>query len=181
MANVIFKVGAWEQYQALEAKDANTLYWLIDVQRVYKGDVLFGVGSEATTEMAGLLSAEDKAKLDALVASGPINLTALDASIRISDVESGKAIGVALSAVEGNALELKDDGLFVPVPAVALDIDLSNGLVFGESGLGLNLATATSAGAMSAADKSLLDSLANTYVTKEEIGALEDSYTWGDL
>lgn len=186
MANVIFKVGTWEQFKALETKNAETLYWLYDVQRVYKGDALFASGAEATTSMAGLLSAEDKAKLDSIVVSSDgeaivIDLSALDASIQISDTETGKAIGVALSAVAGNALELKDDGLFVPVSAVALDADLGNGLVLGASGLGLNLATATSAGAMSAEDKSLLDSLADTYATKDEISALEDSCTWGEL
>lgn len=186
MANVIFKVGTWLQYEALETKDSNTLYWLTDAQRVYKGDILFGTGAEATASMAGLLSAEDKAKLDSIVVSSggeatAIDLSALDASIKIADTENGKTIGVGLSAVEGNALELKDDGLFVPVSAVALDADLGNGLVLGASGLGLNLATATSAGAMSAEDKSLLDSLADTYATKDEISALEDSCTWGEL
>lgn len=186
MNNVIFKIGTWEQYNALESRNEYTLYWLVDVQRVYKGDVLFASGVEATASMAGLLSAEDKAKLDSIVVSSggeasAIDLSALDASIKIADAESGKAIGVQLSAVAGNALELKDDGLFVPVSAVALDADLGNGLVLGESGLGLNLATATSAGAMSAEDKNLLDSLADTYATKDEISALEDSCTWGEL
>lgn len=183
MPNVIFKVGTWAQYEALETRDTNTLYWLTDVQRVYKGDVLFGAGAEATTSMAGLLSAEDKAKLDSIVVSSggeasAIDLSALDASIKISDTETGKAIGVGLSAVEGNALELKDDGLFVPVSAVVLDTEQSNGLVLGTNGLGLNLATATSAGAMSAADKAAIDAFADTYATKEEF---EVSCTWGDM
>ena len=113
MANVIFKVGTMEQYRALESPRDDTLYWLLDVQRIYRGNTLFAVGANATTDMAGLLSPEDKAKLDALVAGGGnVDLSALDASIRIED---GK-IGVNLSAAEGNALELKDDGLFVSAP-----------------------------------------------------------------
>ena len=120
MTNVIFKIGTWEQYQALESKDQYTLYWLVDVQRVYKGDVLFAVGADATAAMAGLLSAEDKAKLDKIVVSSDgdmtsIDLSALDASIKIVDTEDGKAIGVGLSAVAKNALELKDDGLYVDI------------------------------------------------------------------
>lgn len=115
MANVIFKVGTLEQYNAIETKNVNTLYWLTDVQRVYRGDVLFAVGANATDEMAGLLSPEYKAQLDAIIAGGvAVNLSALDASIRIVDDK----IGVQLSAVEGNALELKEDGLFVAVPAI---------------------------------------------------------------
>lgn len=67
--NVKFKVGTQSQYNAIETKDDAALYWLTDTQRLYKGDVLFAVGTDATAAAAGLLSAEDKAKLDALVAA----------------------------------------------------------------------------------------------------------------
>ena len=40
----------------------------METQELYKGDVLFAVGKEATVNMAGLMSAEDKQKLDALSA-----------------------------------------------------------------------------------------------------------------
>lgn len=69
MANVIFKRGTKAQFNAIEAKDSNTLYWLQDVQELWMGDKLFGIGAEATAELAGLMSAEDKAKLDELVAN----------------------------------------------------------------------------------------------------------------
>ena len=104
-------------YDALETKDSLALYWIQDSQRLYKGDALYGVGIEATTEFAGLMSAEDKAKLDALVASagGLTRLTAIDGSVVITDTEDGgKAIGVAVSTQEGNALVAVEDGLFVP-------------------------------------------------------------------
>lgn len=41
MANVIFKVGTKALFDALEQKDTNTLYWLEDVQELYKGNLLF--------------------------------------------------------------------------------------------------------------------------------------------
>ncbi|MGM9608354.1 MAG: hypothetical protein ACI3XJ_12700 [Oscillospiraceae bacterium] len=179
MANVTFKVGTLAQYDALETKNADTLYWLTDVQRVYKGDALFGTGTTATVAMAGLLSPEDKAKLDSIVASGGeatvIDLSALDTSITIADTESGKAIGVALSAVEGNVLELKTDGLFAAVPTATLDESLANGLVVGTAGLGLNLATTTASGAMSAEDKTTLDTLGTT------VSALAEACTWSEM
>lgn len=183
MNNVIFKIGTWEQYQALETKSEYTLYWLVDVQRIYKGDVLFASGADATTSMAGLLSAEDKAKLDAIVESSggdaaAIDLSALDASIVISDTEGNKAIGVQLSKVAGNALELKDDGLFAAVAAVALDSEAVNGLTLTEAGLGLTLATDTAPGAMSAADKAKLDGLDDVFATKDD---LEAAYSWGSM
>lgn len=299
MANVIFKVGTLAQYNALEVKNANTLYWLTDVPCVYKGDLLFGIGSVATETMAGLLSPEDKAKLDAITASGNvIDFSALDASILITDTDGGKAISVGLSAVEGNAIVLKEDGLFVPtvaapiipeysmerqetaadgfaatyrlkktsgkdvayvgdsinipkdmvlqsgslqevvidgvpydgakvgdpyidlvlsdadsthiyIPAsglvdvyvagngiditdntvtVKLDATQANGLALTAEGLGLALATATTAGAMSPADKVALDAIATTYATKEEVeilstnvSVLEEAYTWGEI
>ena len=113
MANVIFKVGTKEQYNLLEQKDSNTLYWLSDTQEIYKGDVLYGVGKAATQELAGLLSAEDKIKLDNLVAGSVAGLTPVDASILIGDGEDGwKTIGVQVSQEEGNTIALKADGLF---------------------------------------------------------------------
>ena len=110
MANVIFKRGTKAQFEAIAEKDNSTLYWLKDVQELWVGNVLFGVGREATTNMAGLLSPEDKAKLDTIV-SGACDLMAGDSSIDID----GNEIKVNISAVEGNAVVLKDDGIFVPV------------------------------------------------------------------
>lgn len=109
-SNVIFKFGTWEKYNALSVKDPNTLYWLTDVQELWKGDVLYGKGVVATQLASGLMSAEDKQKLDALSTSGPVaSLTPVDASVVITD---GK-IGAQISQVEGNALVLKNDGLYV--------------------------------------------------------------------
>lgn len=103
-------------FEALEVKDSLALYWIAETSELYKGDQLFGVGALATKEAAGLLSAEDKARLDELVAaSGTVNLTAVDGTINIVDVAGGKSIGVAVSTKEGNALVAVEDGLFVPV------------------------------------------------------------------
>lgn len=119
-ANVIFKFGTKAQYDALVSHDINTLYWLTDVQELYKGDILYGKGLAATREAAGLLSATDKAQLDALIASGIMNLEAIDASIAINSEEGKKTIGVQISEEEDNALILKDDGLFVAVDPIAV-------------------------------------------------------------
>lgn len=115
MANVLFKVGTKAQFQAITTKSETTLYWLTDTQELYKGDVLFGTGALASQSAAGLLSAEDKKKLDALVAGGGLsNLTPVDNTIIIADVEGGgKSIGVAISAEAGNVLVKKNDGLYV--------------------------------------------------------------------
>lgn len=115
MANVLFKVGTKAQFQAITTKSETTLYWLTDTQELYKGDVLFGTGAIASQSAAGLLSAEDKKKLDTLVAGGGLsNLTPVDGTIAIADVEGGgKSIGVAISAEAGNVLVKKNDGLYV--------------------------------------------------------------------
>jgi len=301
MANVLFKVGTRAQFEAIVTKSETTLYWLSDTQELYKGDVLFGVGREASADAAGLLSAADYQKLqDLIVTGGTINLTPVDGSIVITEAENGaKSIGVAISTQTGNALVAVEGGLFVPavvVPEYAIekqeiaedgfgvsyklkktvgeevsyvgdainipkdlvlksatletvaeadvpytgavvgdpyihmvfnDADASDifvpvkglvdtytagdgieiidnvisvkiaaeshGLVAVEGGLSINLATADSAGAMSAADKIALDTLvaldvANTYATKEEVQAVsdkataaEESFTWGEM
>lgn len=112
MANVLFKVGTRAQFDAIVTKNETTLYWLNDTQELYKGDVLFGKGALASETAAGLLSAEDYKKLQELIVTGgTVDLIPVDGSIVIED----KKIGVGLSAVEGNMLSIKDDGLFVPI------------------------------------------------------------------
>lgn len=118
MANVLFKFGTREQFNVLVNEnrvDESTLYWLTNTQELYKGNVLFGTGALATQAAAGLLSPEDKAKLDSLVAGGGLSkLTPVDKTIIITDAEDGgKSIGVAISAEAGNVLVRKDDGLYV--------------------------------------------------------------------
>ncbi len=120
-SNVIFKIGTQEQYNALAVKDPNTLYWLRDVLELRKGEDLYGKGSEATALASGLMSAADKAKLDALSAGGAAGLTAVDASVVLASGEDGTTIGVQVSKNSGNALELKEDGLFVSAASGAVE------------------------------------------------------------
>lgn len=113
MANVIFKTGTKEQYNALQVKDTNTLYWLYDVLELRKGEQLYGTGAEATNLASGLMSAADKAKLDSLAGGTALGLTAVDGSVVIADGEDGgRTIGVRISQAAENALSLKEDGLF---------------------------------------------------------------------
>ena len=39
-----FLVGSQAQYDALQVKDDNTLYFIIDTHRIYRGDKLFASG-----------------------------------------------------------------------------------------------------------------------------------------
>jgi len=123
MANVIFKTGTKAQYDALAVKDPHTLYWLSDVLELRKGDALYGTGAEATNIASGLMSAADKAKLDALGDGN--SLTPIDNTVIIGDGVNGKTIGVQISEEEGNALTVKNDGLFVPGTAVSGNVEFS--------------------------------------------------------
>lgn len=107
-------------YDALQTKDSLALYWIQDTQRLYKGDKLYGVGLEATTEFKGLMSAEDKAALESLkVGGGLSNLVPVDGTISIADTTSGgKAIGVTIAPDANNALVAVEGGLFVPTVSV---------------------------------------------------------------
>lgn len=125
MANVIFKQGTRAQYDAISVKDSNTLYWLSDTQELFKGETLYGKGAEATALASGLMSAADKAKLDALSAGGAAGLTAVDASVVLASDENGTTIGVQVSKETGNALELKGDGLFVSPAAASAAVEFS--------------------------------------------------------
>ena len=113
--NVKFYFGTQAKYDALTEKNALALYFIEDTQRLYKGNVLMATGADATNLAAGLMSAEDKIKLDSIVETALSGLTPVDNSIIIADgVDGGKTIGVAISAQEGNALVAVEDGLFVP-------------------------------------------------------------------
>lgn len=116
--NVIFKIGTRAQFDAIATKNQNTLYWLSDTQELYKGDILFGKGALASETAAGLLSAEDYQKLQELIVTGgTVDLTPVDGSIVIED----KKIGVKLSAVDGNILSVKTDGLFAAVDLTPIE------------------------------------------------------------
>jgi len=117
MPNVYFKFGTQAKYDALEKKDSNSLYWIEDSQRLYKGDELYAAGKVATQEADGLFAAVDKVALDSLVSNAITGLTAVDASVVVSGSGNSRIIGVAVSADEGNQLALHTDGLFVPSPA----------------------------------------------------------------
>lgn len=106
-------------FNALETKDNLALYWIDETQELYKGSKLYGTGALATETVAGLLSPEDYAALKALIAASSadnlLKLTPVDGTISIIDTaDGGKAIGVAISTKENNALVAVDGGLFVP-------------------------------------------------------------------
>lgn len=111
--NVRFYFGSQAKYDALIERDSLALYFIEDTQRLYKGDVLLATGANATAMASGLMTAEDKIKLDSLVAGQ--NLKPVDGSIVITDGADGaKLIGVAISSKEGNILTKVDGALFVP-------------------------------------------------------------------
>ena len=139
-----------------------------------------------------LLSPTDKTKLDALVIgesgveiSGKVNAANVEGLGNwittnrdtvpglLSTTEATKLAGIADSA-QVNVLE-----------AVAIDgVDLA---IEGKK-VNIPLATTTTAGALSATDKVIIDSIATTYATKTELSdmdtrvtALEGTCTWGEL
>lgn len=112
--NVRFYFGTQAKYDALTERNPLALYFIEDTQRLYKGDVLMATGADATSMAAGLMSVQDKIKLDSIVETALSGLTPVDGSIVIAEGEDGgKTIGVAISKQEGNALVSNEDGLFV--------------------------------------------------------------------
>lgn len=118
MQNVKFYFGSLEKFNQLAEKNPLALYFLEDVQQLWKGDKLFATGQLATSMASGLMSSDDKIALDTLVSNS--NLIAVDDSIIITDIDNGKSIGVKISNEEGNLISVKDDGLFAKIEAVPL-------------------------------------------------------------
>lgn len=139
-----------------------------------------------------LLSPTDKTKLDALVIgesgveiSGKVNAANVEG---LSDwvTTNRDTVPGLLSAVEATKLNGIAEGAQVNVlEAVAIDgIELA----IENKKVNIPLATTTTAGALSAVDKVIIDSIASTYATKTELSdmdarvtALEGSCTWGEL
>lgn len=139
-----------------------------------------------------LLSPTDKTKLDALVIgesgveiSGKVNAANVEG---LGDwiTSNRDTVPGLLSAVEATKLNGIDEGAQVNVlEAVAIDgIDLA----IENKKVNIPLATTTTAGVLSAVDKAIIDSIASTYATKNELSdmatrvtALEGNCTWGEL
>ena len=101
-------------FLAIEYKNPFTLYWIEETKELYKGAILFGTGALASELAAGLLSADDYAKLQDLIKSGfgLNNLGAVDSTLVITRDGDNTKIGIGLSATAGNMLTIKDDGLY---------------------------------------------------------------------
>lgn len=139
-----------------------------------------------------LLSPTDKTKLDALVIgesgveiSGKVNAANVEGLGNWITTNRDTVPGL-LSATEATKLAGIADGAQVNVlEAVAIDgVDLT---IEGKK-VNIPLATTTTAGALSATDKVIIDSIATTYATKTELSdmdtrvtALEGTCTWGEL
>lgn len=139
-----------------------------------------------------LLSPTDKTKLDALVVgesgveiSGKVNAANVE-GLGNWITTNRDAVPGLLSATEATKLAGIADGAQVNV-LEAVAIDGVNLAIEGKK-VNIPLATQTSAGALSAVDKAIIDSISTTYATKTELSdmdsrvtALEGTCTWGEL
>lgn len=146
-------------------------------------------------------------RIEEVASSGvTTNLMPVDGSLIIKD----NTIDIGISVEPGNALTKKADGLYVGTStsgnyAAGLGLTLvdgtfsvkladnTHGLVAVDGALTINLATATSDGAMSKEDKAFLDELkelniSSQYATKDEVqnvkesvAQIEHSYVWAEM
>ena len=144
--------------------------------------------------LADLAAVEQK--IEQLIAGvkPAINLKPVDGTMVITDIEDGKAIGVAIAPTSNNALVAVEGGLFVPTHAAGCGIeiidnkisvklaDTTHGLVAVNGALTLHLATQDSDGAMSKEDKAFIDTIPLELETlQKSIEALEQTHIWGEM
>lgn len=139
-----------------------------------------------------LLSPTDKTKLDALVIgesgveiSGKVNAANVE-GLGNWITNNRDTVPGLLSAVDATKLNGIESGAQANV-LEAVSIDGTDLAIEGKK-VNIPLATTTSAGALSAVDKAIIDSIADTYATKEivngitdRVTALEGNLTWGTL
>lgn len=139
---------------------------------------------------------EGKTIVDMIAEAKPaFDLAPVDGTMIVTNTESGgKAIGVAISEKEGNALVAVEGGLFVPTVSAGNGIeiidnqvsvklaDTTHGLVAVDGALTLMLATHDSDGAMSKEDKIALDTVVEEVNNlKDSVSDLEDGFIWGEI
>lgn len=139
-----------------------------------------------------LLSPTDKTKLDALVIgesgveiSGKVNAANVE-GLGNWITNNRDTVPGLLSVVDTTKLNGIESGAQANV-LEAVSIDGTDLAIEGKK-VNIPLATTTSAGALSAVDKAIIDSIADTYATKEVVNgiadrvtALEGNLTWGTL
>lgn len=79
------------KYEAFPQKDPLALYFIEEAggyRALYKGANLIAVGSDATSAVAGLMSAEDKKKLDAIDVSKLVTKSELEAKGYLTEHQS---------------------------------------------------------------------------------------------
>lgn len=112
------------------------------------------LSEDGSVEISGEINASNVKELDSWITTNRDTVPGL-----LSTTDATKLGGIAEGA-QVNVLE-----------AVAIDgVDLA---INGKK-VNIPLATTTSAGALSAVDKAIIDSIADTYATKEGLGGLED-------
>lgn len=150
--------------------------------------------------LADLATIEQKLEKMIAEVKPAINLVPIDGTMVISDIEGGKAIGVAIAPDANNALVAVEGGLFVPAHTAGDGIEIvdnkisikfadeTHGLVAVNGALVINLATKDSDGAMSKEDKRILDAIPDVYATRVEVDALkgtvsnlEQNLSWGEM
>jgi hypothetical protein len=137
MAKVkFFAVDLKTTFEALTTKDEFALYWIMETQELYKGNVLFGIGAEATYNMAGLMSAEDKRKLDTLAdIEGGIHflgVSSTDPKEGVITIDGEIVTSIAGDMViygtkeyicdkNGSFVELGDEGIYLTTAQAEID------------------------------------------------------------
>lgn len=95
MAKVIFKQGTQAEYDAALAQGKilpNALYYITDTQRNYLGPKMIAVGKPATGDSIGLLSSEDKTKINSLDDAAYKGVIAPGGSLDSNDIPTGAVV-----------------------------------------------------------------------------------------
>nr|DAF80851.1 MAG TPA: hypothetical protein [Bacteriophage sp.] len=104
-----------KRYDALVQKDPLSLYFIEDAETgykaLYKGANLIAVGSDATSTISGLMSADDKKKLDELLAMPKVvgddkSISVNDGIVKITGIDEATA-GSVLTKAEDGSVEWK--------------------------------------------------------------------------
>lgn len=113
MARILFRYGTSEEYNALAQKDENTLYFLTDKQKIYKGSFEYGghvaefvnsipMYEDAQTGVLYIVDSNDKFRV---FVKGPEKM------VPVTSTEVGDGAIYGVSAFRDSVLETSEDGI----------------------------------------------------------------------
>lgn len=131
-----FAVETRAEFNTLAVKNPLALYWINETKELFKGDVLYGVGANASEKASGLLSKEDYAEFKKLIADlalskampGQIPTMGASGSLVWNNIALRRDNDYNYKKIENTFIPLNGEVCLVDVAGYGLKAKVGNGI-----------------------------------------------------